>query len=119
MKYLKKVCIYTFTAMMICCTCNGCNNKETTTQSIQKDSVKAESETENLSESDLANDRTLTMPSNKLEQEELFGTTDKSGRWIAPKNSYTDPKTGQIYNKEGVVIGNTNKKPRSHPDAAG
>lgn len=117
MKYLKKVWICTFVTMLICCICNGCSNKGTDTSNIQEDSANTESQTEYVTESDLPANRNFTIPKNKKEYEELFGTKNESGRWIPPEDSYVDPKSGNILNREGVVIGTTNTKP--NPDAVG
>lgn len=59
--------------------------------------------------------RLFTIPKNKKEYEGLFGTKDESGRWIPPEDSYVDPKSGNILNREGVVIGTTNTKPIRMP----
>lgn len=117
MRYIYKILSCFFVAVLICCVCNGCNNKDAST--ANGDDKNMESRVENETDSTSKKSGTLTIPSNRAEKEELFGTTDKFGRWTAPKASYTDPKTGQIYNKEGIVIGNKNKTVKPNPDAVG
>lgn len=62
-----------------------------------------------------------TIPTTIKESEELFGKIDKvTGKWIPPEDSYTDPKTGNIINKEGVVIGIApGYTPKPNPNAVG
>ena len=36
-----------------------------------------------------------------------LGTVNESGKWTPPAGSHIDPKTGNILNKDGVVVGTT------------
>lgn len=105
----------------------GCSKQET---AIHKDNTEIETETvseeADVSEKENETEKTqktekdqLTVPHNKKEEEELFGTTDKNGNWVAPEESYTDKKTGNIYNKEGVLIGVDPKYFKPNPNAVG
>jgi len=39
--------------------------------------------------------------------EDALGTVNESGKWTPPAGSHIDPKTGNILNKDGVVVGTT------------
>ena len=43
----------------------------------------------------------------KKELEDALGTVNESGKWTPPAGSHIDPKTGNILNKDGVVVGTT------------
>ncbi len=43
-------------------------------------------------------------PRNQKEYDEMFGVVDEDGKWIPPEGAYRDPKTGNIKNKDGIVI---------------
>lgn len=96
----KKMGILLIAAAFLCTGCgnqgaeNGKNNEAT--EAISE--AEAEGKTGSQGQK-------LTVPTTQQEHDELFGKTDSSGKWTPPKDSYTDPKTGNIYNKEGVVIG--------------
>lgn len=66
----------------------------------------------------------IPMPEQKIiprsqKEAEIVGTINESGQWIPPAGSYTDPKTGNILNREGVVIGNDKKIFKPDPNAVG
>lgn len=52
------------------------------------------------------NARTENAP-NEKELEDALGTVNESGKWTPPAGSHIDPKTGNILNKDGVVVGTT------------
>lgn len=56
-------------------------------------------------------------PHNQKEYDEMFGVVDESGTWIPPEGAYKNPKTGNIKNKDGVVISFGNQIP--HPARLG
>ena len=49
----------------------------------------------------------LKTPRTKKELEDALGTVNESGKWTPPAGSHIDPKTGNILNKDGVVVGTT------------
>ncbi len=96
-------------------TCTGCDNNDS---KINKPSVQEETEetigdienTENTeNQADLTQSQNLKVPHTQEEMEEAFGTVDEEGNWTAPEGSYIDPKTGNILNKDGVLVGTTQK----------
>lgn len=122
---MKKKLLVIFTCVIFSCSIfTGCNKQET---AIHKDNTEIETETvseeadvskkEETEKSEKAQPKTI--PKTKKEEEELFGTTDKNGNWVAPEDSYTDKKTGNIYNKEGVLIGVDPKYFKPNPNAVG
>lgn len=125
---MKKKLLLIFTCIIFSCFIfTGCNKQETTVQqSTTKTKTQADSDEADSSEKENETEKTqktekdqLTVPHNKKEEEELFGTTDKNGNWVAPEESYTDKKTGNIYNKEGVLIGVDPKYFKPNPNAVG
>lgn len=124
---MKKKSFAIFICMIFFCSIfTGCNKQEVTVQeedtelknkTVQDESNTSEKEeTEKIQKTEKSH---LTIPKNKKEEEELFGTTDKNGNWVPPEGSYTDSKTGTIYNKEGVVVGVDPKYFKPDPNAVG
>lgn len=118
----KKAGLFLLIAAFVCILCSGCRKEEPETEpETTKISETAAADTEKTSENVDTDKPSPTVPTTKKEYEELFGKTDKvTGKWIPPKDSYTDPKTGNILNKEGVVIGTApGYKPKPNPNAVG
>lgn len=101
----------------ICVLGTACHRADTAEKHTEAFSFTVESDTEDQAEN-VNLGKTPTIPRNQKEQEELFGKTDKSGRWIPPEDSYVDPKTGNTINKEGVVI-DLGKPTKPNPNAVG
>lgn len=105
MKKTTKITRMYVLAVLIGCLLCGCAHKEDSL-SVESEKNKSESITEQgTTKKELPH---KTIPRNNKDKEELFGHTTNSGVWIPPKDSYTDPKTGDIYNKEGTLIGSRN-----------
>ena len=101
----------------ICVFGTACHRADTAEKQTETVSFTAESDTADQAEN-VNLGKAPTIPRNKKEQEEFFGKTDKSGRWIPPEDSYVDPKTGNTINKEGVVI-ELGKPTKPNPNAVG
>ena len=102
-----------FTVLLICLLCSGCGKGRTSKQIEDQPPVSTEFKAEQATETDLlretdfsTNSKPLTPPRTKEEEEELYGSTNEAGEWIPPKDSHIDSKTGNVYNKDGSVIGN-------------
>lgn len=123
---MKKKLLVMFTCLVFSCSIfTGCTKQKAV---VQQNTPEIKTETaasdeadssEKEKETDKSEKEQLTIPHNKKEEEELFGTTDKNGNWVAPEESYTDKKTGNIYNKEGVLIGVDPKYFKPNPNAVG
>lgn len=122
----KKIFAIITCVIFSCFIFTGCSKQET---AIHKDNTEIETETVS-EEADVSEKeeteksektQSKTIPKTKKEEEELFGTSDENGNWIPPEGSYTDPKTGTVYNKEGTVIGNDPRyyNPNRYPNAVG
>lgn len=120
----KAVVLGTFLAVMAMCT--GCGDKENgevakTNGNFEEPSVQDE-KAANTEKTDVAEEETnsavqtskLEPPQTEKEMEEAFGIVNEEGKWIPPANSHIDPQTGNIINKDGVVVGTT-RKPYSKP----
>lgn len=118
----RKAVFFLLAAVFVCILCSGCQKEEPKSEpETTKISETAATDTENTSENVDTDKPSPTVPATKKEYEELFGKTDKvTGKWIPPKDSYTDPKTGNVKNKEGVVIGIApGYMPKPNPNAVG
>ncbi len=118
----RKVGFFLLTAVFVCILCSGCQKEEPKTEpETTKISETTATDAEKTAETVNADVQSPTIPTTIKESEELFGKTDKvTGKWIPPKDSYTDPKTGNIINKEGVVIGIApGYTPKPNPNAVG
>lgn len=86
------------------------NNSSSTEMSVQKETTEDSEKAENTeAQTDPTSTQKLKVPRTKEELEEAFGTMNEQGHWTPPEGSYIDPKTGNIMNKDGVVIGTTQK----------
>lgn len=100
--------------LFIVVTCAGCSDKNSGNESINniEESVQEETieDTQNT-ETQTTPEPTqkLQPPRTKKELEDALGAVDEQGKWTPPEGSYIDPKTGNIMNKDGVVIGTTQK----------
>lgn len=83
------------------------DNKEQISEGAKKTSNHVEAEPSKIPEA----------PRNQEEFEEMFGVVEESGTWIPPNGAYKDPRTGNIKNKDGVVISGGNETP--HPARPG
>lgn len=118
----RKAGLFLLTAVFVCILCSGCRKEEPKTEpETTKISETAATDAEKTAETVNADVQSPTIPTTIKESEELFGKTDKvTGKWIPPKDSYTDPKTGNIINREGVVIGIApGYTPKPNPNAVG
>ena len=99
--------------VMLCFLCSGCGTKESERQDAPENATEVETgimdESETEPETTLPENRSLPpIPKTKKEEEELFGKTTSDGQWILPEGAYRD-WDGNIYNKEGLVIGQWRK----------
>lgn len=118
----RKAGLFLLTAVFVCIFCSGCRKEEPKTEpETTKISETTATDVEKTAETVNADVPSPTIPTTIKESEELFGKTDKvTGKWIPPKDSYTDPKTGNIINREGVVIGIApGYTPKPNPNAVG
>lgn len=86
--------------------------KTSTEQTGQEEAVEdTEGDTEDIGNGEnsakLEEPQKLKTPRTKEELEEALGTVDEQGEWTPPEGSYIDPQTGNIMNKDGVMIGTT------------
>ena len=93
----------------------GCNDKEKkeTVNNTVTEKVVSENITENEGKKVSPTPtpvKKLKPPKTKEEIEDAFGKVNDQGKWIPPEGSYVDPKTGNILNKDGIVIGNTKEE---------
>lgn len=107
----------TLSLLFMIVTCTGCNDKDNGKESINNIEMSVQEETiedaEDAETTEAQNTSTPTQklqpPRTKKELEDALGAVDKQGNWTPPEGSYIDPKTGNIMNKDGVVIGTTQK----------
>ncbi len=111
----RKIREFAFSVTLVCLLCSGCGVKRGEQQDIPEDvseietGIIIECETEQESEATSTQNGSLPpIPKTKEEEEELFGKTTLDGQWIPPEGSYKYPD-GNIYNKEGLVIGQWRK----------
>lgn len=122
-KQQKTMVIYAFIVVILCTGCSG--KKMTDSSSVPINSSNIQSEQENEEESTSSEAVSITnkvpsIPRDEKEYTEKFGTKDQSGKWTPPENSYTDPKTGTIYNEDGVRIGGVEEAPhKARPGSKG
>lgn len=90
--------------MVVCVGCNS-KSKEVINNKSSTETVSPRNNTE-IQNSSKQTEK-LKIPKTKKEREEAFGAVDDQGNWTPPKDSYIDPKTGNILNKDGVVVGTT------------
>lgn len=104
----------------------GCGNRQIEEKQRISDTVDTEENQEpEASEknpelkdtSDTEEKQELKTPQTKQEMDEAFGTVDKQGKWNPPEGSHVDPQTGNIINKDGVVVGTT-QRPRPASQAS-
>ena len=107
-KVTKSALLYVLAALVGCLLCGCGARKDSFVAKIESELNEPESIAEQGTSNQKAPHKARTIPQNKEEKEKLFGST-KSGVWIPPKDSYTDPKTGDVYNREGTLIGSRNK----------
>lgn len=104
-----------FALALVCGICTGCGSKEnldSQQNSEAASSASAESSPITEEETEAAvSGKTMTIPKTQKEHDELFGTVDENGEFVPPEDSYVNPKTGNIINREGVVIGSAFTKP--------
>lgn len=103
--------------LFIIVTCTGCSDKDSVNESmnniegsVQEDIIEDTEKTDNT-ETQTTSEPTqkLQPPRTKKELEDALGTVDEQGEWTPPEGSHVDPKTGNIINKDGVVVGTTQK----------
>lgn len=96
--------------------CTGCSdedkgdkplNNESSIEISDQENTENTKDTENQTSSETT--QKLKVPRTKEEMEAAFGAVDEKGNWTPPEGSYVDPKTGNIMNKDGVLVGTTQK----------
>jgi len=101
--------------LFIIVTCAGCSNKDSGNESniegsVQEETIEDTEKTDNTeNQITSAPTQKLQPPRTKKELEDALGTVDEQGEWTPPEGSHVDPKTGNIINKDGVVVGTTQK----------
>lgn len=122
-KQQKTMVIFAFIVVIFCTGCSG--KKMSDSSSVPTNSSNIQSELENEEESTSSGAASITnkvpsIPRDEKEYAEKFGSKDLSGKWAPPENSYTDPKTGAIYNEDGVRIGGVEEAPhKARPGSKG
>ncbi len=103
--------------LFIIVTCTGCSDKDSGNESInniegsvQEETIEDAQSTENTeAQTTSTPTQKLQPPRTKKELEDALGVVDEQGKWTPPEGSHIDPKTGNIINKDGVVVGTTQK----------
>ena len=92
-----------FVIMVLCTGCSDKDNGDTSKNNrtsgesfVQEETIESTDNTDNADGS-----------SAPTELEDALGTVNESGKWTPPAGSHIDPKTGNILNKDGVVVGTT------------
>lgn len=103
-----------FLVMILCVGCGGKENRNTSVE--DKLSIEMSGHDKSIGNTETAEEQPTSalkqepeVLGTKEEEEEMFGTVDEQGNWTPPEGSYVDPKTGTILNKDGVVVGTTQK----------
>lgn len=120
MKKLTKIIkMYVFAVLVGCLLCGCVHREDSSAVKLESEENESKSMTEQGTSNQEVPHKTKTIPQNKEEKEKLFGRVTNSGVWIPPKDSYTDPKTGDVYNREGTLIGSRNNGVIDDSDAVG
>lgn len=82
--------------------CTGCSDDYNENEIISKE-ISADEK------ADLSTTKKLKPPKTKKEMDETFGIVDEQGNWTPPEGSYIEPQTGNVLNKDGVLVGITPK----------
>lgn len=104
--------------VFIMITCTSCSNEANSNElinsrtsvekSIQRKDAEDAEKTENIEDQvNSTSTQELQVPRTKEELEEALGSVNEQGNWTPPEGSYIDSKTGNIINKDGVVVGTT------------
>ena len=88
-----------FVIMVLCTGCSDKDNGDTSKNNNIDNTDNADGSSAPTPE--------LKTPRTKKELEDALGTVNESGKWTPPAGSHIDPKTGNILNKDGVVVGTT------------
>ena len=85
------------------------NNRTSGESFVQEETIESTDNIDNTDNADGSSAPTpeLKTPRTKKELEDALGTVNESGKWTPPAGSHIDPKTGNILNKDGVVVGTT------------
>lgn len=117
MKYSKKFIILSAMIPMLLYN-SGCSKKEINTKDVT-----SQTETEPKNETEkkviIIQNKMPELPHTEKEFDEKFGTENEDGVWIPPEGAYRDPKTGNIKNKDGVVIGGGEAPHKARPGSKG
>lgn len=102
-----------FVIMVLCTGCSDKDNGDTSKNNrtsgesfVQEETIESTDNTDNADGSSAPTPE-LKTPRTKKELEDALGTVNESGKWTPPAGSHIDPKTGNILNKDGVVVGTT------------
>ena len=86
-----------FVIMVLCTGCSDKDNGDTSKNNrTSRESFVQEETIENTDNIDNADGSSAPTPE-----------VNESGKWTPPAGSHIDPKTGNILNKDGVVVGTT------------
>ena len=106
MTHKKEVVFSLLFVIMVLCT--GCSDKDNgDTSKNNRTSGESFVQEETIESTDNTDTPELKTPRTKKELEDALGTVNESGKWTPPAGSHIDPKTGNILNKDGVVVGTT------------
>lgn len=105
-----------FVIMVLCTGCSDKDNGDTSKNNrtsgesfVQEETIESTDNIDNTDNADGSSAPTpeLKTPRTKKELEDALGTVNESGKWTPPAGSHIDPKTDNILNKDGVVVGTT------------